>query len=181
MYVAIVINCKCAVLFVSSLGFLCPVHTPDGAPCGLLNHLSANAQVTGAPSSTRHEISEVLYSLGVCPLTIPSPPGDLDVLLDGLPVGCVPQDALNRVGSELRMLKMKGNCTGSQPRAVKKKEMDKKIPATLEIAVVPPLKGGQFPGLFLFSTPARMMRSVLNLTTQTNELIGTFEQVELPY
>ena len=27
------------------LGFLCPVHTPDGAPCGLLNHLSANTQV----------------------------------------------------------------------------------------------------------------------------------------
>merc|ERR1719401_270124 len=21
-------------------GFLCPVHTPDGAPCGLLNHLA---------------------------------------------------------------------------------------------------------------------------------------------
>lgn len=21
-------------------GFLCPVHTPDGAPCGLLNHIS---------------------------------------------------------------------------------------------------------------------------------------------
>ena len=26
-------------------GFLCPVHTPDGAPCGLLNHLAANAKV----------------------------------------------------------------------------------------------------------------------------------------
>lgn len=21
-------------------GFICPVHTPDGGPCGLLNHLS---------------------------------------------------------------------------------------------------------------------------------------------
>lgn len=26
-------------------GFLCPVHTPDGAPCGLLNHLSATCHV----------------------------------------------------------------------------------------------------------------------------------------
>ncbi len=26
-------------------GFLCPVHTPDGAPCGLLNHLAAACQV----------------------------------------------------------------------------------------------------------------------------------------
>ena len=28
-----------------SAGFLCPVHTPDGAPCGLLNHLTALCQV----------------------------------------------------------------------------------------------------------------------------------------
>ena len=27
------------------LGFLCPVHTPDGAPCGLLNHMAASCQV----------------------------------------------------------------------------------------------------------------------------------------
>lgn len=26
-------------------GFLCPVHTPDGSPCGLLNHLSAMCRV----------------------------------------------------------------------------------------------------------------------------------------
>ena len=118
-------------------------------------------QVTCASSST-HEVSKVLYSLGVCPLTLPSLPGGLDVLLDGLLVGRVPQDVLCRTGDQLRMLKMNG-----------------KVPATLEIAVVPPLKNGQFPGLFLFSTPARMMRAVLNLATQTQELIGTFEQVRL--
>ena len=104
----------------------------------------------------------MLYFLGVCPLTIPSSPGDLDVLLDGLLVGRVPQNVLKHTGSQLRILKMKG-----------------KVPDTLEIVVVPPLKGGQFPGLFLFSTPARMMRSVFNLATQTKELIGSFEQVEL--
>ena len=27
-------------------GFLCPVHTPDGGPCGLLNHMSSTCQVT---------------------------------------------------------------------------------------------------------------------------------------
>lgn len=26
-------------------GYLCPVHTPDGAPCGLLNHLTSKCQV----------------------------------------------------------------------------------------------------------------------------------------
>lgn len=29
-----------------STGFLCPVHTPDGSPCGLLNHLTALAGVS---------------------------------------------------------------------------------------------------------------------------------------
>ncbi len=28
------------------LGFLCPVHTPDGTPCGLLNHMTAMCQVS---------------------------------------------------------------------------------------------------------------------------------------
>lgn len=27
-------------------GFICPVHTPDGTPCGLLNHLSKNCEVS---------------------------------------------------------------------------------------------------------------------------------------
>ena len=89
-----------------------------------------------------------------------SPQETLDVLLDGLLVGRVQQDSLSQIGSQLRVLKMK-----------------RTVPATLEIAAVPPLKRGQFPGLFLFSTPARMMRTVLNLVTQSEELIGTFEQV----
>ena len=32
-----------------SWGFLCPVHTPDGAPCGLLLHLSQFAQPVAVP------------------------------------------------------------------------------------------------------------------------------------
>ncbi len=27
-------------------GFICPVHTPDGAPCGLLNHLAESTEVS---------------------------------------------------------------------------------------------------------------------------------------
>jgi len=29
-------------IFLESWGFLCPVHSPDGSPCGILNHLSAS-------------------------------------------------------------------------------------------------------------------------------------------
>ena len=36
---------------------------------------------------------------------------------------------------------------------------------------------GQFPGVFLFTTPARMIRPVTNLRTNSREYIGTFEQV----
>lgn len=32
-------------LLPESWGFLCPVHTPDGSPCGLLNHLSLNVKL----------------------------------------------------------------------------------------------------------------------------------------
>jgi len=38
---------------------------------------------------------------------------------------------------------------------------------------------GQFPGLFLFTGNARMMRPVFNLDLEQIELIGTFEQVYL--
>ena len=36
-------------LLPESWGFLCPVHTPDGGPCGLLNHIAAPASVTSVP------------------------------------------------------------------------------------------------------------------------------------
>lgn len=51
------------------------------------------------------------------------------------------------------------------------------VPPTLEIAYVPVSKGGQYPGIFLFTSPSRMMRPVVNLSTNTVELIGSFEQV----
>ena len=47
----------------------------------------------------------------------------------------------------------------------------------MEIGLVPIRKNGQYPGLFLFSSPARMMRPVVNLATKSEELIGSFEQV----
>ena len=57
------VNICCACLCV---GFLCPVHTPDGAPCGLLNHLSANAQVCVCVCLRVHACLSVGLSLSVC-------------------------------------------------------------------------------------------------------------------
>jgi len=51
------------------------------------------------------------------------------------------------------------------------------IPLDLEIGFVPESKGGQYPGLFLFSTKARMMRPVKYLANGRNDQVGPFEQV----
>ena len=53
-----------------------------------------------------------------------------------------------------------------------------KVPQMLEICLVPITSvASQYPGLYIFSTPARMMRPVLNLAASKVEMIGTFEQV----
>lgn len=55
-----------------------------------------------------------------------------------------------------------------------------KVPSTLEIALVPKKTvPAQYPGLYLFTNAARMMRPVMNLAAQKVELVGTFEQVYL--
>lgn len=53
-------------LLPESFGFLCPVHTPDGAPCGLLNHLAAAASVLTSPPEQPLS-PDLLISLGVTP------------------------------------------------------------------------------------------------------------------
>lgn len=54
------------------------------------------------------------------------------------------------------------------------------VPNTLEIALVPKKTvPAQYPGLYLFTNAARMMRPVMNLAVKKVELIGTFEQVYL--
>ena len=54
-------------LLPDSWGFLCPVHTPDGAPCGLLSHLSAGCQVVAQPArdpdNLRTALSQVIQLL----------------------------------------------------------------------------------------------------------------------
>ena len=51
-----------------------------------------------------------------------------------------------------------------------------------EIAFIPATTGkvgGQFPGIFIFTGAARMMRPVFNLVARDIEYIGTLEQVYL--
>ena len=52
------------------------------------------------------------------------------------------------------------------------------IPSTIEVGFIKRTNyAGQYPGLFLFTDVARMIRPVTNLRTKKTEYIGTFEQV----
>lgn len=56
---------------------------------------------------------------------------------------------------------------------------EKAIPPDLEVALIPYVRGGVFPGLFLFTTAARMSRPVRQLPGGHLELLGTLEQSTL--
>lgn len=147
-------------------GFLCPVHTPDGAPCGLLNHMTALAEMVNQQHPTGH-LPALLASLGMAPLDgiRPNIAESYVVVLDGRVLGYVEDTKVETLVTSLRMLKACGL---------------EKVPPTLEIGFVPKTsQASQYPGVFLFSTVARMMRPVLNMATNTVEWIGTFEQVHL--
>jgi len=151
-------------LLPESWGFLCPVHTPDGAPCGLLNHLSSSCHIVNIIQNT-DALPGILTSLGMSPLIQGShvfPPDFLSIFLDGLLMGKASTEMTQSIAEKLRILKL----TKYQG-----------VPWEMEIALVMPSDGGQYPGLYIFTTPARMMRPVKHLATGIVELIGSFEQV----
>lgn len=50
-------------------GFICPVHTPDGSPCGLLNHLTMDCVVTDVADEVKvNNIPVLLDELGMISL-----------------------------------------------------------------------------------------------------------------
>eukprot|EP00004_Rigifila_ramosa_P026148 TRINITY_DN8009_c0_g1_i1.p1 TRINITY_DN8009_c0_g1~~TRINITY_DN8009_c0_g1_i1.p1 ORF type:complete len:1160 (-),score=300.19 TRINITY_DN8009_c0_g1_i1:2-3067(-) len=151
-------------LLPEGFGFICPVHTPDGAPCGLLNHLTATCKIITEPVDASG-VCETLVSLGMMADSslIPSPAmKTLTVMLDGKVVGVLPLSHAETAVARLRIYKIKETHN---------------IPSCLEIALVLPSNGGLYPGLFLFSSVSRMMRHVKCLRTNQHEMIGTFEQV----
>ena len=165
-------------LLPESWGFLCPVHTPDGSPCGLLMHLAAACRVSMPPGGEDEDSSEkdvaaickTLASAGVLLVTsgrakkAPPPPAHLTVMLDGAVLGTVRASEADAVAAALRAAK-----TASPPRA----------PAALEVALIPPSLGGgggAFPGIYLFTSPSRMVRPVRQTGTGRLELVSSLEQ-----
>ncbi|XP_074659731.1 DNA-directed RNA polymerase I subunit RPA2-like [Tubulanus polymorphus] len=148
-------------------GFMCPVHTPDGTPCGLLNHMSANCQVENKEQPSAH-LPHLLCSLGVLPIdsqTNVSYKQCYPVMLNGKMVGWLSSDIAQRTADQLRTMKVTGYM---------------KVASSMEICLIPMSEHrSQYPGLYLFTTLARMIRPVMNLAHKKIEMIGSFEQVYL--
>eukprot|EP00882_Tetradesmus_deserticola_P013307 GHRQ01014117.1.p1 GENE.GHRQ01014117.1~~GHRQ01014117.1.p1 ORF type:complete len:111 (-),score=28.88 GHRQ01014117.1:506-838(-) len=52
-------------LLPESWGFLCPVHTPDGSPCGLLNHFTAACCIVTHGPQQPQQMEDNLVQVGV--------------------------------------------------------------------------------------------------------------------
>ena len=50
-------------LLPESWGFICPVHTPDGSPCGLLNHISQSCVPVTRESLSVVQVPQFLHNL----------------------------------------------------------------------------------------------------------------------
>ncbi|KAL6613997.1 hypothetical protein ACP70R_036267 [Stipagrostis hirtigluma subsp. patula] len=166
-------------LLPESWGFLCPVHTPDGEPCGLLNHMTSTCRISSFYNSEgklkvceniKMVLSAELVRVGMTPL-LPKiertgPPEVLHVHVDGCIVGTIASTKIEEAVKYLRTLKLQAH---------------PEIPEDLEVGYVPLSLGGAYPGLYLFTNPARFVRPVRNLCNlpdgrQSIELIGPFEQ-----
>lgn len=149
-------------LLPESWGFLCPVHTPDGLPCGLLNHLAHKCRIATAALDVLM-VPALLGQLGVAAASAPAAgPRLCCVQLDGRVVGWTTHEQGRIVADTLRFWKVNG---------------EHALPLDLEIGYVPPSNKGQYPGLFLFGGHLRMMRPVKYLPLMKMDVVGPFEQV----
>lgn len=92
-------------------GFICPVHTPDGSPCGLLNHLTKNCIVLNELPENPQAIYAALIRLGMTPShnIVPVPYNQcLEVVLDGGLVGYIKKNEAEDFVNKLRIMKTQG-------------------------------------------------------------------------
>ena len=183
-------------LLPDSWGFMCPVHTPDGSPCGLLNHLAAPCELVVSVAedgeATTTMLCAVLASAGMTPnapaLAQPSSPQHIPVMIDGAVAGSVRAEAAAALVLAVRRFKVclcgdthRGFRAGTELVASQSMADPEDVIRYLEVAHIPPSEAGAYPGLYLFSSPARFMRPVLQmgdggLTAGSIELIGSLEQ-----
>jgi DNA-directed RNA polymerase I subunit RPA2 len=100
-------------LLPDSWGFLCPVHTPDGSPCGLLNHISSSCEIITHEMVNRDltngKIIETCILAGMSGLNLNSinmNSSSYDVILDGKVIGYVKNELITNFINFLRNCKV---------------------------------------------------------------------------
>ncbi|KAH0488663.1 MAG: hypothetical protein KVP17_003969 [Porospora cf. gigantea B] len=150
-------------------GFLCPVHTPDGGPCGLLLHMSQSCvPVMESDRFAGRAALKVFFhkrnvAVNLSGRTITPPvslPNSVPVVVDGVPICHVPRREFDHWVKLIRQTKM----TGAEG-----------LPVHMEIAAFK--KGcGAFEGIFLFCGNGRCVRPVRHLQSGQREWIGPLAQ-----
>jgi len=159
-------------------GFLCPVHTPDGSPCGLLNHLTRGCtvmQTSADRADLLASLTPLMLSAGalMLPLAATLPQANyLPIILDAALIGRVHIDEADALAAALRAHKVAVGSAGGDSL------LDRTI-STLEIALILPRRGGAFAGLYLAAGAARFCRLVRNMQYDAVETIGPLEQTTL--
>uniref|UniRef100_A0A7S1KSA6 DNA-directed RNA polymerase subunit beta n=1 Tax=Percolomonas cosmopolitus TaxID=63605 RepID=A0A7S1KSA6_9EUKA len=147
----------------TSWGFICPVHTPDGTLCGLVNHITASTRISDQCNRDLvKNIPRVCKELGM--LDDSSPPL-VPVLIEGATIGGFPRDQVDEFVQQLRVRKVLGE----------------EIPSTLEIAYhkFSRFDNTQHPYVFLGVSECRLVRPVNYLPLGKIEYISPFEQAHL--
>ncbi|GFX05024.1 DNA-directed RNA polymerase I subunit RPA2 [Trichonephila clavipes] len=111
--------------------------------------------------------ADVLYQFGVIPFYDPLTYSSVEkcpVYIDGLIIGWLTQKSIQSFLLKLKLLRLKDHSV---------------IPKHTEIVHICEEKFFLFPGLYIFSTPCRILRLVENCDNQVGELIGCFEQTTL--
>ncbi|CDJ31653.1 DNA-directed RNA polymerase I subunit RPA2, putative [Eimeria mitis] len=168
-----------------SWGFLCPVHTPDGAPCGLLLHLSQFAQPVAVPPD-RGALAAVrlfMKARGAC-VDLEGisglPPSDLGAAAGAQAVGqlgrggvkCIPLVVDGVVVCKIR--KAEFGFWFDQLRHAKGCGLEG-FKTHWELVGFDE-ESKQFEGIFMFTMPGRLVRPVKHLASGRVEFIGPLQQ-----
>ncbi|VDP28873.1 unnamed protein product, partial [Soboliphyme baturini] len=150
-------------------GFICPVHTPDGTPCGLLNHLASSCCVTYSESTKAVlEVMPLCGAISCSMATVANAFSGRDsyhVIVDGHVAGVIDYVGARKLESLLRADKLK---------------LHSGVRKFVELAFIERTAyKGFYPAFYVFTDAGRMMRPVRNLcfdSPNNVEYIGTLEQ-----
>lgn len=141
-------------------GFYCPVHTPDGTPCGIITHLSMKTEVI--TECNDFDVSS-LVNAGMVPFVRGCNKliDHTSVFVDGKLVGFLGDECCDSFVLTIRRIRADDNL--KHEIVYIKKDMSER---------------SLYSGVFIFNGPGRLMRRVMN-PSQKLEYIGIMEQLFL--